>query len=232
MVSLAHCRGSRRACCTFLNPRVAIGLIVLLGSAVTLRAHDPMTSWTTVEIKAGVLEVRTNFYSTVAWNCVQETIDPELIFVLEDFDDVGRPVLQRFAATMQRVVVDGQPLSPSSVDVVVANDDFDFTLVYPLPAVVHAIQMEEHYLRLMTPGYVARIRVMNEQGESMQMETLGVEERSMEIRLADGVAVLAATTEVGTPASLNPPAAARRVLKPLRRPGTGQRLGSRSFPPR
>jgi hypothetical protein len=104
-----------------------------------------------------------------AWNLVQATVAPGVVFVMEEFEKVGKPALLKFAATMEELTVERSVVAPKSIDVVVAEDNFIFTFTYPRAA--HAT-LKENYLKRMPPDYMSRVVVENEKKEPVASKTL------------------------------------------------------------
>lgn len=144
-------------------------LTLLLLLAPLARAHDLSASYATIRAKPDVIELQVKMAAEQAWNLVQSTVAPGVVFVMEEFEKVAKPALLKFAATMEELTVDRNVVAPKSIDVVVAEDNFIFTFTYPRSA---RATLKENYLKRMPPDYVSRVVVEDSKKEPIASKTL------------------------------------------------------------
>lgn len=159
---------------------IATGLLL----STPLHAHDPEASWTTARLGPDTLELEINFAAVSAWTLVEDELAPGLEFVFEEFEAVGKPLLLRLAALLQEVTVDGKPVAPSRVEVVIVDDDFDFRLVFPLPSPSGSmLRIRELYLDRISPDYRSNINVLNTSGERITAKIMDADDPSIFVRI-------------------------------------------------
>ena len=134
------------------------------------RAHDLGASYATIRFKPDAMELEVKIAGESAWNLAQNTVAQGVVFVLEDFERVGKPLLLKFAATMEELTVDHTVIPPRAINVIVADDNFIFTFTYPRPAGRAALK--EKYLKQTAPDYLSRIVVVDAKNEPVISKTL------------------------------------------------------------
>jgi hypothetical protein len=133
-------------------------------------AHDLSASYATIRFKPDAVELEVKIAGESAWALVQASVAPGVIFVMEEFEKVGQPILLKFAQTMEELTVDGKVVAPRETKVIVAEDNFIFTFIYPRPA--HAATLKENYLKRTPPDYVSRVVVVDAKNEIASSKTL------------------------------------------------------------
>ncbi len=123
-----------------------------------------------VRVKPAEIELRIKIATDIAWPLVQETA-PQAVFLREDFETVGRPILLKFGKTLDEVAVAGQILPPIRTDVVLAEDVFLFISVYSRPPPGN-LRIHETYLEKTFPGYASHFRLFDESGSLVASKTL------------------------------------------------------------
>jgi hypothetical protein len=141
--------------------------------AAMASAHDLSASYATIRIQPERLELQVKIAAETAWFRVQATVPSAAgqIFVLEEFESVGRPALLKYASTMEELNVEGKTVAPSQTDVVVSDDNFVFTFTFPRPARGQA-RLSENYLKRMASDYVSRVVVVDPQEKVQASKTL------------------------------------------------------------
>jgi hypothetical protein len=158
-------------------------LLTLSGIFCTVAAgHDLTTSYATIRFKADALELQIKIAADSAWPAVQATVAPDTVFVLEEFETVGKAKLLSFARTMEELTVDGAAVAPRQLDVEVIEDNFLFTFVYPRPK-RGEVQLTEKYLKLMAPDYASRVVIVDQKEKPLASKTLHVPNVTLPIAL-------------------------------------------------
>lgn len=132
--------------------------------------HDLTASHVLVRLKPGEIELRIKIATDIAWPLVQENV-PGVVFLREDFETVGRPILLKFGQTLDELRVSERILSPIRTDVVLAEDVFLFISVYPRPP-KGTLRINETYLGKPFPGYLSHVRLFDESGQLITTKTL------------------------------------------------------------
>ena len=162
--------------------RQSLFLFACVAGCNVATGHDLMASVCTVRVRPDKLELQIKIAADSIWPLVQETIAPGAIFVLEDFEREGKPLLVAFARTMEELTVDGVALTPRETDVTVVEDNFVFTMVYrrPLGGVA---RLKENYLLRMPSGYLSRVRFLDQHDEVLSVKTLRGSDILFEMKL-------------------------------------------------
>lgn len=148
----------------------AWGVFVLFFSAIG-SAHDTTASYVTIRAPADRLELQIKIAAEMAWPAVQATVAPGRIFVVEEFETVGRELLVKFARIAEELSLDGKVVAPTKVQAEVADDNFIFTFSFPRPA-SGALRLSEKYLQYMPSDYVSRIVVLDSAGKPLASKTV------------------------------------------------------------
>jgi hydrogenase/urease accessory protein HupE len=128
---------------------------------------------------------------------VQKSVAPGKEFIAEHFETEGRRHLEAFAQAAQNLTLDGQRLEPSDVEVFMDYDDFNITLIYPLPPGGRRLEISEPYLKLMTSGYTSHLTVMNEAGETLTGKIIDAVDNNVVVVLSDDAPAVAETPPSG-----------------------------------
>jgi hypothetical protein len=144
--------------------------------------HDLTTSYATIRFKTDTLELEIKIAADSAWPAVQAIVAPGAVFVLEEFETVGKAQLVAFGRKMEELTVDGTVVAPRAIAVEVVEDNFVFTFVYPRPARA-TVQLTEKYLKLMAPDYASRVVVVDQNEKPLASKTLHVPNLSFSIAL-------------------------------------------------
>ena len=156
-------------------------LAALFFAPAVSHAHDMMASHVIARVKPDALELQIKIAADVAWPLVQET-SPGVIFVMEDFEKVGRPLLLSLAKKMDTLRIDGKTVEPSRIDVVVAEDTFLFAITYSLPP-RGTLQLTENYLGKMSPEYLSRIRIFDQSGAQVGSKELSKDKPVLDLQI-------------------------------------------------
>lgn len=150
------------------------GIFALSLACASLAAgHDLTTSYATVRFKADALELQVKIAADSAWSAVQATVAPGAVFVLEEFETVGKSQLIAFGRQMEELTIDGKVVPPRAIAVAVVEDNFVFTFLYPRPS-RGPVQMTEKYLKLMAPDYASRVAVVDQNDKPIASKTLHI----------------------------------------------------------
>lgn len=150
--------------------RLNLFLFLALLGVVSVAAHDLSASYATLRFKPDTLQLEVKVAAETAWSQVQAKIAPGEIFVMEDFEKVGKPLLLKFAKTMEELTVDHTVVEPRETNVAVVEDNFIFTFTYPRPA--RAAVLKEKYISQMPSDYVSRVVVVDAKNEVAVSKTL------------------------------------------------------------
>ena len=162
--------------------RQSLFLLACVAGYNVAAGHDLMASICTVRVKPEKLELQIKVAADSIWPLVQETIAPGTVFVLEDFEREGKPLLVSFARTMEELTADGVVLTPHETDAAVVEDNFVFTLVYRRPP-AGVVRLKENYLLRMPPGYLSRVRFLDQHEEVLSVKTLRGSDTLFEMKL-------------------------------------------------
>jgi len=166
-------------------------LAVLVGMAgwfapANAQAHDILQSNTDIWLRPDRMEVNL----TMARAPSRELVDhPPPVPVTEDnFEATYHSLLNKSAASLFEITLDGQPLQPISADAALLNEtDIQFTLVYPRPA-SGKLQITASFIKKLDDGYVNTL-AMNEDRNVLGYGDQSTDNLTWEIRLgqdADG----------------------------------------------
>ena len=162
-----------------LKPTFFVFVLMALGPLS--QAHDLTASYTTARLQSDEVEVQIKVAGDSLWPLVQE-IAPGSLFVRENFETEGKPLLLSFAKTMHEVAVDGKIISPLRIDVTISEDNFLFTFVYPRPP-SGVLKLKEMYLQKMPPDYASYLRLCDQEGALLALAHLNGAKPIFESRL-------------------------------------------------
>jgi hypothetical protein len=162
-----------------LKPKLFVFLLMAFGPLC--QAHDLTASYATARLQSGEVEIQIKVAGDSIWPLVQE-IAPETVFVRENFETEGKPLLLSFAKTMHEVAVDGKTISPLRFDVTISEDNFLFTFVYPRPP-SGVLKLKETYLQKMPPDYASYLRFCDQTGALLALAHLNGAKPTFEARL-------------------------------------------------
>lgn len=109
-----------------------------LASTMPASAHDPMSSWTIVQLRPEVIEIEVVFAPSEAYLLVQDAATGIKNISYENFPFV-RPLLVALGPELIKVTVGDAVLAPTTTTVVMTpEDDIQFNMTYarPPPGVV------------------------------------------------------------------------------------------------
>jgi|GEM_PF-4204779 len=150
--------------------RLSLFSLLLSVSSASARAHDLTASHLIARLKPEGLELQIKVAADSIWPLVQE-ISPGAVYTAEDFETVEKPLLLAFAKTMDEFTVDGKRVTPSRTDVLIVEDTFLFSFIYPiLPQ--KSVQLKELYLKKMSPDYISHLRLFDRSGTLLTSKDL------------------------------------------------------------
>lgn len=158
-----------------------IWLVLALFVSTSTRGHDLTTSHVLVRFKAEEIELQIKIAADSAWPLVQE-LAPGAVFSAEEFETTGRPLLLKFAETLDALAIDGASLPALRRNISVVEDTFLFSTVYRRPA-GGTLRIEEAYLKKMSPDYTSNVRVVDQRGQLIASKILSTADARFEISL-------------------------------------------------
>lgn len=148
----------------------AFGVLLFMALSNLSWAHDLMASYVVAQLKPDTIELQIKIAADSIWPLVQE-LNPEAIFVSENFETQGKPLLRAFGKTMHEVIVDGKTTSPLRNDVILAEDSFLFTFTYARPS-QGILRLRETYLQKMSVEYSSYVSFCDQTGAILAMKNL------------------------------------------------------------